>query len=139
MRTLLILGGLVVCVLLVDGGGEKSMDSGDLAVPARLSKRNVKELPCCGLRRGPSCKYCPGKVSFSWPPSRGISADDQKSMDSGDLAVPARLSRSLKEKTENLPCCGWQRRDHCRNCPGRNTYSGSPSRDTSAGVEDLKQ
>ncbi|XP_077349748.1 uncharacterized protein LOC143997811 isoform X2 [Lithobates pipiens] len=118
MRTLLILGILVVCVLLVDGGGEKSMDSGDLAVPARLSKRNVKELPCCGLRRGPSCR---------------------KSMDSRDLTVPARLSRSLKEKTENLPCCGWRRKDSCRSCPGGNTYFGPPSHDKTAGVEDLKQ
>ncbi|XP_077349747.1 uncharacterized protein LOC143997811 isoform X1 [Lithobates pipiens] len=139
MRTLLILGILVVCVLLVDGGGEKSMDSGDLAVPARLSKRNVKELPCCGLRRGPSCRYCPGKISFARPPSRGISTDDQKSMDSRDLTVPARLSRSLKEKTENLPCCGWRRKDSCRSCPGGNTYFGPPSHDKTAGVEDLKQ
>ncbi|XP_077349734.1 uncharacterized protein LOC143997801 isoform X2 [Lithobates pipiens] len=74
MRTLLILGVLVVCVLLVtpsngdrtvtgkkqQDGGEKSMDSGDLTVAAESSERNLKPLPCCRLSTRVLCKHCPG-------------------------------------------------------------------------------
>ncbi|XP_040211291.1 zonadhesin-like isoform X3 [Rana temporaria] len=135
MRSLLILGGLVVCVLLVtpsnggkteyrDGGEKKSMDSGEPTVPAGPSERDRIGLPCCGWGEEDRCRVCPDSNARVQPPSDDITDDDQKSMDSGDPTVPAEPSEipieeiPIEEKPAQLPCCRWPLRKPCKKCSG---------------------
>ncbi|XP_073488628.1 uncharacterized protein [Aquarana catesbeiana] len=152
MRTLLILGGLIVCVLLVtpsngdrnakpgkkqQNGGEKLMDSRNLKVPAGPREGNVK-LRCCEWPIIEDCMLCQGMGDpFVRPPSHNITADDEKkSMDSGDLTVPAEPSESLvMETTSKLPCCRWPIITDCMNCPRMDPISRLPSHDITADDE----
>ncbi|XP_077349731.1 uncharacterized protein LOC143997799 isoform X2 [Lithobates pipiens] len=107
MRTLLILGVLVVCGLLVtpsngdrmrtgqDGGEMKLWDYPDWTVPADTSDWNMEKLPCCVLPgRGP-CKM--------------------KLRNYPDRTVPAESSES---NLKPLPCCGRSTRVLCQPCSG---------------------
>lgn len=116
MRTLLILGVLVVCVLLVtpsngyrtgsvkDGGEKKSIDSGDLTVPARPSeiplKRNKRRsIPCCRVTRRPPCRPCPNSNSPICTPSRSppmISLFPEKKVSQVISLIKERVSGILQ-------------------------------------------
>ncbi|XP_077349740.1 uncharacterized protein LOC143997805 isoform X3 [Lithobates pipiens] len=113
---------------------KKSMDSGNLTVPAEPSEGNVEQLLCCGWPIKPPCKLCLGP--FPRLPSHDITADDEKSMDSGNLTVPAEPSKiPIMETTTELPCCRWPRRVPCQVCSG--PFPRLPSHDITADDEKL--
>ncbi|XP_077349730.1 uncharacterized protein LOC143997799 isoform X1 [Lithobates pipiens] len=128
MRTLLILGVLVVCGLLVtpsngdrmrtgqDGGEMKLWDYPDWTVPADTSDWNMEKLPCCVLPgRGP-CKLCSGGGDpISRFPSDDVAIYQMKLRNYPDRTVPAESSES---NLKPLPCCGRSTRVLCQPCSG---------------------